>query len=113
MIQEIEKCDAQILKFGNIKTKFYRPPFGVTNPNISKAISKTEKISIGWNNRSFDTTNDSKSKIIKRISNQLKKGNIILMHDTSEKSQHVLEDLLLILQKRGFSTFTVENFLNK
>lgn len=111
MQEEIQKCDDIIKIFGQIKTKLYRPPFGVTNPNIARAISKTEKTSIGWNNRSFDTSQDSQNKIVKRITNQLKKGNIILMHDTSEKSFHVLEDLLLILQRDGYSTFTIDQLI--
>ena len=40
MIEEIEKCDKAISEFGNLTTDLYRPPFGVTNPNIAKAIKK-------------------------------------------------------------------------
>ncbi len=47
MVEEIEKCDEVILNVGNTKTDLYRPPFGVTNPNIAKAIEKTHKKSIG------------------------------------------------------------------
>lgn len=113
MIVEIQKCDDSIQQFGNITTKLYRPPFGVTNPNIARAISKTGKTSIGWNVRSFDTKiNDSKI-ILKRITKQLKPGSIILMHDTSEKSYLVLSDLLLILQRNQYSTFTVDEILKK
>jgi len=43
MIEEIQKCDEVMLKIGNSKTNLYRPPFGVTNPNISKAIKKMQK----------------------------------------------------------------------
>jgi peptidoglycan/xylan/chitin deacetylase (PgdA/CDA1 family) len=39
-----------------ITTKLFRPPFGVTNPNLRKALTKLNLISIGWNVRSFDTS---------------------------------------------------------
>lgn len=105
MIEEIEKCDEVIFRIGNIKTNLYRPPFGVTNPNIAKAISKTQKKSIGWNVRSLDTVIDNEKKIYHRITKNLKPGSIILLHDTSEKTYLVLVELLLFLKRENYSTF--------
>lgn len=110
MIDEIEKCDETILKFGNLKTFLYRPPFGVTNPNIAKAIKKTHKKSIGWDVRSLDTVTESEKKIYNRITKNLQKGSIILLHDTSEKAYNVLLDLLLFLKDKNYSTFTIDTF---
>ncbi|MDP9957021.1 peptidoglycan/xylan/chitin deacetylase (PgdA/CDA1 family) [Epilithonimonas hungarica] len=112
MIEEIEKCDEVIAKIGNIKTNFYRPPFGVTNPNITKAINKTQKKSIGWNVRSLDTVIDDEKKIYNRITKNLNKGSIILLHDTSEKTYNVLVDLLLFLGREKYSTFTIDSMNN-
>ncbi len=112
MIEEIEKCDEVISKIGNIKTNFYRPPFGVTNPNIAKAIKKTQKKSIGWNVRSLDTVIDDEKKIYNRITKNLNKGSIILLHDTSEKTYQVLVELLLFLEREKYSTFTMDSMIN-
>ncbi|WP_312090082.1 polysaccharide deacetylase family protein [Chryseobacterium sp.] len=112
MIVEIEKCDEVMLKFGNIRTDLYRPPFGITNPNIAKAIKKTQKKSIGWNVRSLDTVIDDKNKIYNRITKNLNKGSIILLHDTSEKTYNVLEDLLVFLEREKYSTFTMDSLIN-
>ena len=111
MIKEIEKCDEVILNVGNIKTNLYRPPFGVTNPNIAKAIEKTHKKSIGWNVRSLDTVIDDEKKIFNRITKNFKKGSIILLHDTSEKTYNVLVELLLFLEREKYSTFTIDSII--
>ena len=111
MIDEIEKCDEVISGFGNIKTDLYRPPFGVTNPNIAKAITKTHKKSMGWNVRSLDTVIKDEKKILRRITKSLRKGSIILLHDTSEKTYSVLVDLLLFLERKKYSTFTVDSMI--
>lgn len=111
MIEEIEKCDEIMLKFGNIKTNLYRPPFGVTNPNIAKAIRKTNKKSIGWNVRSLDTVIENEKKIYHRITRNLQKGSIILLHDTSEKTYKVLVELLLFLEREKYSTFTIDSMI--
>lgn len=112
MIEEIEKCDEIILKTGNVKTNLYRPPFGVTNPNIARAIKRTGKKSIGWNVRSLDTVIQNENKIYYNITKKLKKGSIILLHDTSEKTFTVLADLLVFLKNKKFSTFTIDKLEN-
>jgi len=111
MIEEIENGDQTISEFGNVTTHLYRPPFGVTNPNIAKAIKKTKKNSIGWNVRSFDTVTTDEKKILRRVTKGLKKGSIILLHDTSEKTYNVLVELLLFLEREKYSTFTVDSLI--
>lgn len=111
MIAEIENCDTIMKKIGNIETDLYRPPFGVTNPNIAKAIKRTHKTSIGWNVRSLDTIIDDEKKIYNRITKNLKKGSIILLHDTSEKTYRVLVDLLVFLEDKKYSAFTVDSII--
>lgn len=112
MIEEIKKCDEVMLKIGSFKTDLYRPPFGVTNPNIVKAIKKTAKKSIGWNVRSLDTVIDDEKKIFERITKNLKKGSIILLHDTSEKTYNILVELLLFLEREKYSAFTIDSMIN-
>lgn len=113
-----EKVAAELIKTNSIlkeitgkDVKMFRPPFGVTNPNIKKALSKTKHFSIGWSKRSFDTTNLSETKILKRITSNLKKGDIILLHDTSAKTVAVLEQLLLTLQSHKLQSIPVDCLL--
>jgi len=111
MVEEIKNCDKVIFKAGNIRTDLYRPPFGVTNPNIAKAIKKANKKSIGWNVRSLDTVITDEKKILKKVTKNLKKGSIILLHDTSEKTYNVLVELLLFLELEKYSTFTIDSII--
>lgn len=108
MVEEIKKCDEVMLKTGNLRTDLYRPPFGVTNPNIAKAIKQTGKKSIGWNVRSLDTITEDENRIYRKVTKGLKPGSIILLHDTSEKTYHVLVNLLVFLEREKYSTFTIE-----
>ncbi|WP_294285931.1 polysaccharide deacetylase family protein [uncultured Chryseobacterium sp.] len=108
MTEEIRKCDEVMLKGGNLRTELYRPPFGVTNPNIAKAVKQTGKKSIGWNVRSLDTIIEDENRIYRKITKRLKPGSIILLHDTSEKTYHVLVNLLVFLEREKYSTFTLE-----
>jgi peptidoglycan/xylan/chitin deacetylase (PgdA/CDA1 family) len=108
---ELQKTNSILKNITGKELKLFRPPFGVTNPNIKKALQKTGHLSIGWSKRSFDTTNISEEKILKRITTNLKKGDIILLHDSSAKSVAVLEQLLLFLQSHKLQSVTVDRLL--
>lgn len=111
MISEIERTNEIIEKHSGKKSKYYRPPFGVTNPNIAKALKLTKHNVIGWNIRSLDTKIPSEEKILKRIKKRLSPGSIVLLHDTSEKTVRVLEQLLVILSENQYEAVTVETLL--
>lgn len=111
MKKEIELTDLAIFKFTGIQTQLYRPPFGVTNPNIASAIHQLGKKSIGWNVRSLDTVLKNEHTIAQRVLKKTTPGSIILMHDTSKKSLRALEILLLILQKEDYKFATVSELL--
>lgn len=81
--------------------KFFRPPFGVTNPIIAKAIKKSKLISIAWNIRTFDL-NRSPEKILRSIKTNIKSGDIILMHDTSINTVDALDKIISHLKEKGF-----------
>ncbi|MBP9848708.1 MAG: polysaccharide deacetylase family protein [Flavobacterium sp.] len=110
-ISEIEQTNTLVSQLVNKKIRLFRPPFGVTNPNISRAVAKTNQIVIGWNIRSLDTVIESENAILNRIKNRVKPGGIILLHDTSAKTVSVLEQLLLFLQSESYETVTIEELL--
>lgn len=111
IVLELEQADAVLNAIIDKRPQFFRPPFGVTNPAIKKALQTTKHYSIGWSKRSFDTTNLSEDKIFKRITSNLKKGDIILFHDSSEKTLAVLERLLTTLQSLNLESVTLDRLL--
>ncbi len=108
IIKEINMTNKLIFNFLNVNCNLFRPPFGVTNPAIKNAIKHTKHIVIGWNVRSLDTKIKEPKEILKRITKNLKSGDVILLHDTNKRTVVVLEQLLLFLQKHHFETITVD-----
>jgi len=109
---EIQDTDDIVKKESGKKPLLFRPPYGITNPNIARAIKKTGHTVIGWNKRSFDTTIPSEQIILKRITTNLKGGDVILLHDTKSITVSVLEQLLLFLQKNNFTTVTIDELFS-
>ncbi|WP_273565340.1 polysaccharide deacetylase family protein [Maribacter halichondriae] len=114
----LEKVKAELLKTKSVakdltgrEMNLFRPAFGVTNPMVEKAVKQLRLTSVGWNIRSLDTTPRSKEMVFKRITSKLSKGDIILLHDTSEKTVAVLERLLVFLKEKNLESVTVERLL--
>src|SRR5690606_14584733 len=112
VFNEIASTQNIILQITGKIPNFFRPPFGVTNPNIARVCKENRVEVIGWNIRSFDTVIESENKILYRILDRLKKGSIILLHDTSAKTLNVLERLLIIMEKKQIQSVTVDELLN-
>lgn len=83
-------------------SQLFRPPYGVTNPNIAKAVKQLNLRSIGWNIRSYDTSIKDIEKIKQRILSQLKPGAIILLHDRLDFMPELLEILISAIKKKGY-----------
>lgn len=112
IIAELNKTDTIIQEVTGKTPKLFRPPYGVTNPNIKKALKNTEHQSIGWSKRSLDTLNISKEKVLKRITKDLKRGDVVLLHDNSLKSAEVLEQLLIFLDSQKMRSVSVDHLLD-
>lgn len=94
LIHEINLTNKAIAQITGFTPTLFRPPYGITNPSIAKAIRHTKMEVIGWNNRSFDTIASAPEKIVRRVIKKLQPGCIILMHDTSQISVDALEKIL-------------------
>ena len=91
--EEIRKTDEILQKF-QIETTYFRPPYGITNPHIAKAIKKCGKKVII----------KEETRLQSRVLSKLTNGNIILMHDTSERTYHLLEKVLKYLKENNYQT---------
>jgi len=102
MVAEIQKTNALAEEITGKKIKLFRPPYGVTNPNLAKAIKRTGMTSIGWSLRSFDTKAKSEAQLLNRLLSPLKGGDVILLHDTMPVTAAVLTSFIQEARKRGF-----------
>jgi len=112
VMEEIENTDKIIEETVDLKTRFFRPPFGVTNPNIAKAVKKLKLHTFGWSIRSLDTIAKDPEKVYDKIVSKLKKGDVVLMHDSSDLSVVVLEKILQYLDQNNIKTITLDKLFN-
>lgn len=106
---EIRKCDQSVLYHSGLKMNLFRPPFGVTTPKLKKALKNTGHVSIGWSKRPYDTVIANENLLFRKLVRGLKKGDVVLLHDTMPHSVKLLERLLLFLREHDFETITLES----
>lgn len=112
VIVELQQTDDLIESVLGKKPRLFRPPYGVTNPSIRRALAVTKHKTIGWNIRSLDGIIKKEEFLLNRIIKKIKPGGIVLLHDTSIATVNVLEELLSFLQKNNYSVVSLEELLN-
>ncbi len=100
VITELDKTNQLIKELTGKDCQIFRPPYGVTNPNIAKAVKFLNLQVVGWSIRSLDTIKDKKT-VLKRLQ-KAKAGDIILFHDTKEETPEILDEFLRLYDDADF-----------
>jgi peptidoglycan/xylan/chitin deacetylase (PgdA/CDA1 family) len=112
MQAELAKTDAIVEQMIGKKMRFFRPPYGVTNPNLAKAIKTGNYHSIGWSVRSMDTIAKTEQKLLLNITNNLKSGDIVLLHDSVDITIQSLQKIIDAIKAKGFEIVRLDKLLN-
>lgn len=112
MRKDLETTNILIEEITGRIPRFFRPPYGVTNPPLARAIMETGMITIGWNIRSLDTLKGDPEKILSRISSSLSPGSIILMHDNLPAGNVILGRVIDEVKKNGYTFVRADKLLN-
>lgn len=111
MHEDLKQLDAEMERVTGLKPKLFRPPYGVTNPNLAKAIKNGGYIPIGWSVRSMDTVIKDEKKLLEKINAGIKPGAVFLFHDTSKTTVAVLHDFIKEVKNRGYSIIPLDKLL--
>jgi peptidoglycan/xylan/chitin deacetylase (PgdA/CDA1 family) len=89
---------------------YFRPPMGLTNPHLRRALKKHGLSVVGWDVRPFDTT-ASTEKVIKRVLKKIRNGSIIALHDTGRIPAdlvHLTDELVTKIKGRNYTFSDLE-----
>ena len=124
IFEEIEKCSKVLESITKERVRFFRPPFGVTNPNVASPVKRLGLISIGWSIRSLDTVKQPREVVAKRVNNKINKrlkkdinnrvisGEVVLLHDNREGAQVLLTLILENIKEKGLKAVTVSELFD-
>ena len=101
---EISRTDARIKAITGEKTQLLRPPYGSIGSSLRKNAGKPMILwsidTLDWKSRNADT-------VYRAVINQVKDGDIILMHDIYSSTRTAVTRIVPELKKRGYQLVTV------
>jgi peptidoglycan/xylan/chitin deacetylase (PgdA/CDA1 family) len=110
---ELKETDGLIEKNTGLRPRFFRPPYGVTNPMVAAAVRQGNHVTIGWSVRSLDTVIKDSSVLLKRVTSKLKGGDIVIFHDYSDSMLEMLPGFLTHVSQVGLKIVRVDELLNE
>ena len=113
MFQEMMDCNLAIAEASGVRPRFFRPPYGVTNPNLARAVALSGIDAIGWSLRSFDTKAKSPQALLDKLLRQLKGGDIILLHDSVTATAEILTTFIQEARARGFIFVALPDLIDR
>jgi peptidoglycan-N-acetylglucosamine deacetylase len=114
MQSEIDKTEAVIEAIIGKRPAMIRPPFGETDQQVA-SIAKEEGYSVVlWSIDTLDWSQKEASNIVKNVIDNIRNGDIILMHTTSETSetQKALPIIIEELQRGNIEIVGLDTLLN-
>jgi peptidoglycan-N-acetylglucosamine deacetylase len=111
---ELARAQAAIVSATGTLPGMFRPPIGLSNPNIFRAARALGLKVIGWSVRSLDTRITDPRRVVARILRGLKPGAIILLHDGNipvERLIPTVKELLEALRERGYEVVRLDELL--
>lgn len=110
---ELTATDAVIHQYTGLRPRFFRPPYGVTNPMVAAAVRQKGYVTIGWSLRSFDTVIKDRTTLLERITRSVKGGDIVLFHDHSESMIQILPAFLQTVEDLGLKIVRIDELLKE
>lgn len=111
MQADLRQMDDELQRVTGQRPKLFRPPYGVTNLNLKKAIVKGGYIPVGWSVRSLDTVAKDEKQLLNKIKSGIKPGAVFLFHDTCKITLKVLPEFIQEVKKQGYQIVPLDKML--
>lgn len=113
IIREIDAADAKIMGVTGIKTSLFRFPEGTYNSNSVKLVEDTNHKCIQWDADSIDWKNEGYDIEYNRVIKNIKKGSIILFHNSGKYTPQTLDMVINKLKSEGYGFLKVSDLIYK
>ena len=107
---EIQEAQHAIVGVGGVRPALFRPPMGLMNPHYRKILFDLGLTLTGWSVRSLDLNSNDAGAVLKRVTQKVRPGSILLMHDAGQSIEFIdefLTGLIQYLQKENFQCVNV------
>nr|WP_233566843.1 polysaccharide deacetylase family protein [Cohnella endophytica] len=116
IVEELEQAQNQIIDLTGQNCQWFRPPGGFYTDTVVDTVRKNGYTVIlwSWHQDTQDWLAPGVSRIVNKVLNNARNGDIVLLHDHVDGSTQTVQALRTILpelKKRGFKMVTVSELL--
>jgi peptidoglycan/xylan/chitin deacetylase (PgdA/CDA1 family) len=114
MLNEMRHAQDAIASVTGEPPRFYRPPRGLTNIHVAKALRGIPLRVVGWDARALDQYARESDVVVRRILRSARDGSIVLLHDGGTRPGTLLKAVAAIvpaLRQRGYSIVPLDRLL--
>ena len=111
---QILRTENEIFKIIGKKPAIIRPPYGDIDERIVKDILQTDNKVVIWSIDTLDWSQKERDNIIKNVLDNLRPGDIILMHSNGDKSETAaaLPKIRSGIKEKGYEIVTLDKLLD-
>ena len=109
--QELKDCSDKIEALTGTRPTLFRPPYGDYNSKVITVVRDAGYEAVQWSIDSLDWKNRGVSDLVKRATNNVQKGDIILFHNDSQYIVEALPTILQHYQAQGFTMIPAKDIL--
>ncbi len=104
----VEQTEEIIAGITGFRPEYLRPPYGDWNDSLE---CRLELIPVFWSLDSLDWRLKNTAQIVRKVTGNVRDGDIILMHDIFPTSVEAAFQIIDLLQAEGYSFVTVDELL--
>ncbi len=109
--QEMDSCSDKIEALTGMRPTLFRPPYGDYNSKVVTVVRDEGYECVQWSIDSLDWKNRGVEDLVKRATNNVQPGDIILFHNDSEYIVEALPAILKHYQEQGFDMIPAKDIL--
>ena len=114
LLRQIEEAQQAVRAATGRSPAYYRPPVGLTNPSLARALRRAGLKCVGWDARGLDRGGGSAEGVARRVLRRATGGSIIVLHDGGAHKSRLLDIVSLILEgldESGYSPVSLDELL--
>jgi peptidoglycan/xylan/chitin deacetylase (PgdA/CDA1 family) len=109
VVSQVVRTDAAIVRAVGIRPNFVRPPMGLFNDKVRRAIGNRQ-IAM-WSIDTLDWKHKNWEKTMAAIVGKVRDGDIILVHDLVDSTASNIEELIVYLIEEGYQLVTMSELV--
>lgn len=83
MARDIAMAQNILFALTNQTPTYFRPPAGMRNPGLDLVLRRLNLSLVSWTRRGFDTVTRDPERVLRRLTRDLRAGDILVLHDGS------------------------------